>query len=66
MMAKLRRCLKNQVLTISDDDDPYVESTPENVMNYLTRDYNFINNNEAKYSLHEDNEHINKENKYGF
>ena len=25
----------------SDDDDPYVESTPENVMNYLNgRDYN--------------------------
>ena len=44
----------------SDDDDPYIESTPGNVMNYLTAEtITVINNNEAElYRSHENNEHI--------
>ena len=37
----------------SDDDDPYVESTPENVMNYLTAEtITVINNNDADNTGH--------------
>ena len=37
----------------SDDDDPYVESTPGNVMNYLTAEtITVINNNEADNTGH--------------
>ena len=37
----------------SDDDDPYIESTPENVMNYLTAEtITVINNNEADNTGH--------------